>query len=192
MLRLCLLIDQSNCKMLYLSIIFLLHIVAVVTSSNSCLIQTCSASQGGGIVAAIYDTSTPDAGGQDDKDAVTNFLTSNCGLSPQITQCYVDCNGIYGENGAYWTDQNCRSQCGIGMVNCFGYGAWFCSTAVSNVCQLAAPSAPTNNRKWLSGGPAIFFPAPDSLKSSCNCNCNCSWANNWHRVNRKLSWNRTE
>jgi len=144
--------------MLYLSIIFLLHVVAVVTSSDSCLIQTCSASQNGDIAAALYDTSIPYAGGDDDAASIANFLTLNCGLSPQITQCYVDCNGIYGGNGAYWTVQNCLSQCGIG-VDCFGIGyyAWFCSTAVSNVCQLATPSAPTNNRKWLSGGPAIFF-----------------------------------
>lgn len=159
MLRLCSLIGQSNFEMLYLSIIFLLHVVAVVTSSNSCLIQTCPASRGGDIVAAIYNTSAPDTGGQDDVAAVANFLTLNCGLSPRITQCYVDCHGIYGENGAYWTVQNCRSQCGIvaPLVNCFGYYAWFCSLAVSNVCQLATPSTPTTNRKWLSGGSAIFF-----------------------------------
>jgi len=132
--------------MLYLSIIFLLHVVAVVTSSDSCLIQTCSASQNGDIAAALYDTSIPYAGGDDDAASIANFLTLNCGLSPQITQCYVDCNGIYGGNGAYWTVQNCLSQCGIG-VDCFGIGyyAWFCSTAVSNVCQLATPSAPTSN-----------------------------------------------
>lgn len=165
MLRLCL---QSNFEMLYLSIIFLLHVVAVVMSSNSCLIQTCSASQGGDIAAAIYDTSDPDGGGPDDADAVTNFLTSNCGLSPQITQCYVDRNGIYGGTGAYWTDQNCGSQCGIvaPLVNCFGYNAWFCSTAVSNVCQLAAPPTPTNNRKWSSGGPAICFLLITPLKAT--------------------------
>ena len=133
--------------------------MGVVTSSNSCLIQTCPASQGGDIVAAVYDTSAPYTGGQDDAAIVANFLTLNCGLSPQMTQCYMDCNAIYGENGAYWSVQNCRSQCGIvaPLVNCFGFYAWFCSTAVSNVCQLAAPSAPTNNRKWLSGGPATIF-----------------------------------
>lgn len=98
-------------------------------------------------MAALYDTSVPYAGGGDDAAQVTNFLTLNCGLSPQITQCYVDCNGIYGGSGAYWTVQNCRSQCGLAapLVNCFGYYAWFCSTAISNICQLAAPSAPANN-----------------------------------------------
>jgi hypothetical protein len=159
MLTLCLSTGQSNFEMLYLSIIFLLHVAAVATSSNSCLIQTCSASQGGDIVAAIYDTSSPYSGGGDNPAEVANFLTLQCGLSPQITQCYVDCNGIYGGNGAYWTVQNCRWLCGSAIEpSCIGYSGWSCSTAISNVCQLAAPPAPTNNRKWLSGGPAIFFP----------------------------------
>ena len=155
--------------MLYLSITFLLHVVglvAVVTSSNSksCLIQTCLASQGGDIVAAIYDTSDPYAGGDDDAAEVTSFLTLNCGLSPQITHCYVDCAGIYGEVGAYWTVQNCNDPCASIIAFCEGYVTWFCSTAVSNVCQLAAPSGPTSNRGWLSDAPAIFFPLIISLK----------------------------
>jgi hypothetical protein len=155
-LRLCLSI--GNLEMLYLLIIFLLHVVAVVTSSNSCLIQTCSASQGGGIVATIYDTSVPYAGGANDSDEVANVLTMNCGSSPKITQCYVDCNGIYGETGAYWTTQNCRSQCASITSPCDGYAAWFCSTSISNACQLAAPSAPSSTTTTNSQGEPVTVP----------------------------------